>query len=493
MRVLFVNPAMERYTRQVAFPLGLMSIATYLKANGHEVKIIDRTIKTTSFYRELDEYKPDIVGVSVYSVKSFGDSEKVSLAALNRGIKVVWGGPFVSLDPDFVFKNISIDFVSVGEGEQTWLELCNALDEGKDAKEISGLAYYENGQVVYTAQREFIDLAILPPIDFTLVDVEKYLGDMYGCKKCALLYMSKGCIGQCTFCFNKEFHRQTCRMRPVETFLEEVKNLVENYGVDCIYFADELWCKNRTEMLTQCRAFKESGIPFNWGVQTRVGIFSGEDFKIMKDAGCLWIDFGIETGSPSMLKKIKKGIPYNKIEQTFIDCKNADIISLANFIIGFPDESEEEFKETIDLAKRIEATQKTFFFYMPGPGSELYHKLVESGRYTPPMTFGEYTRVKYFYSPKPNFSKIPSKDLKVVRAYFLWKGFSRKYFGSKARNYDIAKKDIADVLKQFKGHDLRFAWQLFWISAYEFTDIFLYAHIYPGILKKYGLRMSSGE
>ena len=493
MKVLLVNPAMERYTRQVAFPLGLMSIATYLNANGHEARIIDRTIRTSSIKKEIAAYNPDVVGVSVYSVKSFNDAGRVSREAIKHHLPVVWGGPFASLDPAFVFRNIAIDYISVGEGEETWLELCDALDAGKNSKTVPGLAYCENGVVEYTPQRPFMDLGRIPPIDFTLIDVDRYLGDMYGCKKCALLYMSKGCVGQCTFCFNKEFHRQTCRMRPVETFLAEVKYLVENHGVDCIYFADELWCKNRTEMLAQCKAFKESGIPFKWGVQTRVGIFNGEDFKTMKDAGCLWIDFGIETGSRSMMKKIKKGIPYDKIKQTFTDCKEAGIISLANFIIGFPDETEEEFRDTINMANTIDATQKTFFFYMPGPGSELYRQLVQEGRYIPPRTFDEYTKVKYFYSPKPNLSQIPSKELKAVRAYFLWQGFSRKYFIKEARSYDLAKKDISDVLKQFRGHGLRFAFQLFLISAYEFIDIFFWAHFFPSVYKKYSISQNNNE
>ena len=361
------------------------------------------------------------------------------------------------------------------------------LSVNGDLKQISGLCYAENGETKYTETRPFMDLADLPPMDFTLVDVEKYLGTMYGCKKTALLYMAKGCIGNCTFCFNKTFHRQCYRMRPVETFLQEVGDLIEHYGVDCIYFADELWCRNREEMRYQCNAFKQSGLSFKWGVQTRVGIFDKEDFEVMKDAGCLWIDFGIETGSREMLRKIKKGIPYEKIHQTFRDCSDVGIITLANFIIGFPDETEQEFRDTIRMAQTIDATQKTFFFFMPGVGSQLYKELVSSGRYRPPATFREYTRVRFFYSPKPNFSQVPSRELKAVRAHFLWAGFSKKFFSEEARSYDIAKKDIADVLKQFKGHGVRFAWQLFWISAYEFTDIFFYAHFFPSVLKKYGL------
>ena len=469
-------------------PLGLLSIATYLQANGHTVKIIDRTIKTANIRKEIESFRPDAVGVSVISMKSFSDAERVSKAAKAFGAKVLWGGMFASLDPEFIFSNIDIDFVSISEGEATWLDVMNCLSVKGDLTAIPGLCYAENGETKYTETRPFMDLADLPPLDFTLVEVEKYLGTMYGCKKTALLYMAKGCIGNCSFCFNKTFHRQCYRMRPVETFLQEVKYLIEHHGVDCIYFADELWCRNREEMHYQCEAFRRSGLSFKWGVQTRVGIFDKQDFQEMKEAGCLWIDFGIETGSREMMRKIKKGIPYDRIQQTFRDCSDVGIITLANFIIGFPDETEQEFRDTIQMARTIEATQKTFFFFMPGPGSRLYQELVSSGKYRPPATFREYTRVKFFYSPKPNFSQIPSKELKAVRAYFLWDGFSKKYFSDEARSYDIAKKDIADVLKQFKGHDLKFAWQLFWISAYEFTDIFFYAHCFPAVLKKYGLK-----
>lgn len=489
MRILFVNPSMERYTRQVSFPIGLVSIATYLKANGHTVKIIDRTIKTTNIRKEIEEFAPDIVGVSVISTKSFGDAEKISLAAKKHGAKVVWGGIFASLDPEFIFRNIDIDFISIGEGEETWLELANAVESGNDAKKVSGLAYKENGKVVYTPEREFTDLSILPQMDFGLIDVDKYLGPMYGCKKTALLYISKGCYGQCTFCFNSKFHRRCHRERPLDVFFAEVRYLMENHNVDCVYFADELFGKNKAHLRYLCEAFIESGLGFKWVAQTRAGYFDLEDYKLMKEAGCIAVDFGIETGSPSMLKTIKKNIPFEKIKETFELCREAEIITLANFIIGFPDETEEQLRDTIKMAMDIPATQRTFFFFMPGPGSELYDMLVESGRYTPPKTFREYTNVQFYYSPKPNFSEIPSKELKAVRAYFLWKGFSRKYFSQSARTYDIAKKDIVDVLKQFKGHDLKFALQLLLISAYEFLDIFCYAHFCPSVVKKYNLNI----
>lgn len=488
MRVLFVNPSLERYTRQVATPLGLLSIATYLSKHGHCVKILDRTIKTTAIEKELMSFQPDVVGISVMSTKGFSDSARVSRTAKKYGAKVIWGGVFVSLDTDLVFNNTEdVDYVSIGEGEETWRELLEALSAGSDMEQVAGLAFRRDGKTVYTKKREFIDLATLPELDFNLIDVEKYLFSQYSCLRTFCLYISKGCIGNCTFCYNKAFHNCTYRRRPMEQFLNEVRNLVENYSVDCIYFADELWCCSREEMFEQCTAFKRSGIPFKWGVQSRIGIFKDEDFAYMKECGCEWIDFGIESGSPEMLKTIRKGIPYDRIESTFAACEQAGIISLANFIIGFPGETRQQLMETVKLAQRIKATQKTFFNFFPGPGSQLYRELVEQKKYNPPKSFRQYTNVKFYFVPKPNFSRVPVQELKTVRAHFLWQGFSRKHFSEEARTYAIAKKDIADVLKQFKGHGFRFGSQLFMICAYEFLSIFINAKFHPFIKKKYGL------
>ncbi len=487
MRVLFINPETERYARQIALPLGLLSIATYLQVHGHTVKILDRVIKAGNIKKEIEEFAPDFVGVSVISMKSFYDAEKVTKAAKTFGAKVVWGGVFASIDPDFIFSNIDIDFISIGEGEETWLELVTTAEQGGCLKEIPGLCWSENGETQYSEGRPFMDLTTLPELDFTLVDVPKYLTSQYGYKHTCHEYMAKGCVGNCSFCFNKKFHNCKYRMRDVDTFLREVKYLMEHYGVDCIYFSDELWCRNREEMKYQCDAFRESGLGFKWGVQTRIGIFDKEDLQYMKDSGCLWVDFGIETGSREMMKKINKGIPYDGIEQTIKDCNDVGIVTLPSFIVGLPDETRENLYDSVQLAKRINATHMTFFFFMPSPGMKLFNELVESGRYDPPKTFRDYQRAKFFTAPSPNFSQIPSLEIKVIRDFFLWRAFSKQSFGGEARKYELAKKNIIDVLKQFQGHGIRFALHHFFFSAYEFLSIFFYANFFPGVLKRYGI------
>ena len=346
MNVLLINPKTSGYTRSVTVPLGLLSIASYLSSCGNKVRLYDRTVEKENIKKTEERFHPDIVGVSLISYKSFSDALAVSEFFKGKGVPVIWGGPLASELPEAVLKNPCVDAVSIGEGEQTWYELVEAYRSGqKDLSTISGLALRApDGSCCKTAERDFLDLGTLPDLDWRFIDVEKYFQTSYGCRKMLYLYAAKGCPHSCTFCYNKDFHRCTYRKRPLDAVLREIRYLVENHGMDGVYFADELWCRNVREMHETCDSLKSLNLPFVWGGQTRIGLFNEEDFAYMHDAGCRWIFFGVESGSPAILEKMNKRIAYGKIEQTFADCKKAGIVAIGSFIIGFPGETEEDVR-----------------------------------------------------------------------------------------------------------------------------------------------------
>ena len=138
MKVLFINPSVGYYTRALSNPLGLLSIATHVKNNGHEVKLEDRCVNKSNINKLLDSYKPDIIGVSLMSSRGLIDAEKISKAARARGIPVVWGGQMPSLQMEQVLDLDLVDYISYGEGEETWLEMMNALQSGRTFSEIHG-------------------------------------------------------------------------------------------------------------------------------------------------------------------------------------------------------------------------------------------------------------------------------------------------------------------------------------------------------------------
>ena len=485
---MLINPIFERYTRSKCPPLGILSIATYLIQNGHEVKILNRLIEVTDYNKEFDEFKPEIIGCSFLSVMPFNDAIEISTEAKRRGIYVVWGGPFVSSVPELVFQLKCLDAISIGEGEETWLDLCNTLEKGGDVSRVKGMAYLENGKVIYTPEREFTDLAKLPQINYELIHIDKSFEKRYDFDRSLPMYLSKGCPGHCTFCYNTAFHKNCRRQRPIEQVIAEAKYMKEKYKINAITFSDELFACSKENVREICNALIESGLDLNWGCMMRIGICDEEEYRLMYDAGCRWIEFGIESGSKTVIKRMKKGMNVDRVSYDVDICKELGIVVLCYIIVGFPDETEEELKQTCELVNKIQSSRIICSYFNPLPNSEIFNELVESGRFTPPKDIHDYINPPIFYSPKPNLSNVKSKDLKVVRSSMLWSSFTQKRFTKNDKNnYSLAKKDIEDIIKGLKGNGLKAGIENLFISAYEFLDIFFYANFFPITKKKYGL------
>ena len=488
MRVLFINPAMRSYVRSPTLPLGLVSIATWLNANGHTAKIVDRSIKRYNISRVIKEFSPDIVGVSVISNKGIDDAVKVSAEVKRHGLKVVWGGTLPSSVPKTVLRSGCVDIVSVGEGEATWLDLLNALSNGSPLESVDGLQFLRDGEIVATKERSFIDLTTLPPSDWSLVDVPEYFQTYYDRKKVLFLYSSKGCPGSCTFCFNHSFHRSTRRRRSLQAVIEEIRRLVDGYGMDGVYFADELWAVNKDEMYDICSLLKDSGLNIHWGLQSRVGVFDAEDFRKMYEAGCRWIFFGVESGCPEMLKKLKKGIRLQRVDTDFIACGDAGIVSVAAFIIGLPGETRAQIRETVQFALGLHATQWQFSLFMPFPGSEIYNSLVAKKLIVPPSSLRGLGRIRPTEQVFHNFSEATDLELKIIRSFFMWKCFVMKKLSKDIKKYGFAKKMIKDAVKNLWHRGTLHFFASFFNAAHMFLSSFFYAHFFPSVKRKYGLK-----
>lgn len=490
MRVMLINPEPKHYTRARCAPLGVLSIGSYLQANGHTVKILNRAIESTDIEKEYDDFKPDFVGCSLLTVMAVSDCILVSTAAKKRGIYVVWGGPYVSASPEMVLQLDCLDFISVGEGEETWLELVDTAEKNGDLYSIKGLAYKKDGSVVKTPTREFMDISTLPEIDYSLINVQKTFYKNYDYDGIMAMYISKGCNSRCTFCYNQDFYSSCRRTRTVETFIKEAKLLKEKYGMKAIAFTDELFGYNKETLHEICNAMIEAKLDVKWGAMTRIGLFDKEDFQLMYDAGCRWLEFGVESGSEKILKAMKKGVKPERVEIDLKNCKDCGIITMCYFIVAFPGETEEDLKLTCELANRVSYTRFVCSYYSPLPGSEMFNKMVSEGRFSPITDINKSMKTKIFYSPKPNLSEVRTLDLKVVRSHLLWKSFTKKQFIDNGKwDYAVAKKDIIDIFKSFKGHGFKNGVIQFIASAYEFLDIFFYANFFPRIIKKYGLKL----
>ena len=488
MRVLLINPSVGYYTRTMSTPLGLLSISTYLEQFGHRVRLYDRCVDKTKLKMIIRQFSPEIVGVSVMSSRGIKDAVRISKEIKTLGLTVVWGGQLPSLQLDLVMQNNFVDIVSFGEGEETWAELLDCFSGKKSLADVLGIAYKKDGKVVQNPCRPFIDLRKLPPTDWSLVDVPKYMQQYLGCKKMMYLYSSKGCPGRCAFCPNINYHKSTHRDRPNEQVVAEIKYLKEHYGLDGVYFSDEVWRISRSEMQDFCCRIKEVGQPFQWGVDLRVGIFNEEDYRMMYDAGCRWIFFGIESGSREMHRRMHKNIPYEKIKPTVELLNRIGFTTMASFIVGFPDETEDQLRETTNMINELPLGLTPIFHFTPLPGTEFYDTLVEQGRYDLPKKLEELTHIVATESLGTNYSCVPDKDLKVIKNWYIWKSFTNKTAIHDGKSFEFARQTIVSGLSTIAMKGVISFFVNGFAALHEFLYVFYYAHMFPKVREKYGLK-----
>ena len=496
MNVMLVNPNCGFQTYMKSAPLGLLSIATYLKQRGCDVRLYDRKIEMLSPEKATACFWPDAVGVCVGATADVRDGIKISKWFHERGVTVIWGGQFASIIPELVLREGYADYVAIGEGEVTFHELLQAVGGKGEVAGVNGLAYLESGEMHLTAARQATNLADFPVIDNSFVDVPKYFFTHVEISRERVLciYASKGCPGSCTFCYNTGFHRSTCRNRPVDFVLREIEELATNYGMNGIFFVDDdMFGANKNDMLEFCRRLRDLNrdlsLDITWRCFARAAQYSREELQLLYDAGCRRIFCGVESGSQQELERMNKGVNLEDIENAMRMCHEVGIATASSFVLGFTDETEAQLMETVRVLKRFESPMNWYQIskYFPLPGSAMWNQLVAAGRLVPPKTLYEWGKFKLQEDIFGNFCHVPTRDLHVVQAHFYWKSFFRKTSEKGRVKREVAisaiRSGLRNILRQNLINMTRYAFS----SGLFFLKITWYAHAYPGVRKKYEL------
>lgn len=489
MKIMLINPSLPVFGRVPSLPLGLISIASYLNHYGHEAKIVECLVENSNVESEIDKFTPDIIGISVLSYLSSIEAKRLTGLIRKMNIPVVWGGQTPTAMPELVLREAAPDYIILGEGEITWLELVNTLSNGGDINGVNGLAFLEGGSVKFTPQRNVADISLFPDIDWELVDVEKYFSSFFGCDKMLYLHASKGCPAQCTFCSNQIYHQHKNRCRNPEQVIRDIDYFYSK-GANGIYFSDELFIPHREKRTALCEMLIERGYDLTWGCQMRLGVLNEDDVKLMYKAGCRWILFGIESGNPERIKTIKKNIDLSIAKETIAWCENAGMTVQASFIIGFPEETEEELRETVRFAKSLNSSIINMNILTPLPNSEIYLYANEKKNFFFPDSLRRTAmEIEQNATDKVviNLSDVDDVDLKVIHYYFHWQSFAGK---GTVRNdsYGIIKKLARDTFNRIFKHGIKGFFYGTFSSAKQFLTVFYYSHFFPGIVKKYNLK-----
>jgi anaerobic magnesium-protoporphyrin IX monomethyl ester cyclase len=371
-------------------PLGLAYLAAVLEKEGIDVSITDgsRGLSLAQVMDELKEYEPDVVGISC-TTPTFLDAIGLAEAVRQAFPQVitVLGGAHVTAIPQEAMLEEVFDVGVIGEGEVTFLELVQGMEDKRDLDkvdldQINGLAFRRDDQVVMTHPRQRIkDLDSLPhPARHMLPPLSAYRPTPASYRKLPLAVMmtSRGCPYRCTFCDRGVFGNYV-RAHSPERILDEIEELIQRYGAREIRFFDDTFTINRKQVMKVCEMIIERGLRFPWTCLTRVNTVDKDLLRLMKEAGCWQVLYGLESGDPGMLKRLNKG---SSVEQNVQAVRLALEVGLGvrgDFIIGTPGETMESLENTLAFTKRVGLDYAHFNKFVPYPGTELYESLVAEG------------------------------------------------------------------------------------------------------------------
>ncbi|MBS7640030.1 MAG: radical SAM protein [Candidatus Bathyarchaeia archaeon] len=389
MRVTLINPPSQNVELLnigiKAPPLGLAYLASVLEKNGCEVKIIDALALGLSLSQvrgALNMDQPDIIGITA-STPMIYDAYNVARVAKEvcPNSTVVLGGPHPTFLPMETLKECpSADIVCIGEGEETMVELTEAIRRKTDLSRVRGIAFRtSDGKIVKTEPRPLIkDLDSLPFPAWHLLPMDKYtvLG-----KKTVICHImsSRGCPFHCIFCSSSRIFGRKHRARSAKNVVDEIEFLISEYNPSYIEFSDDEFTLNQKRVEEICDELKKRGIDIAWACGSRVDTVSRSLLKKMREAGCSFIYYGIESASQRILNFIKKGITIEQIKRAVMLTKEAGIKMMGAFIVGFPDETKEEIKSTLNFPKKLKVDYVQFTIATPYPGTEFYEMIKREG------------------------------------------------------------------------------------------------------------------
>ena len=389
-KILLVNMPRGRGIEDQRFmPLGIGYIAAELRATGkYDVKCIDFQIldyTEKDVLAELEDTKYNIVGYCGFAPNylRIRDLSKDIKSNNNRDIKIILGGPLSTHSYDVVLNKTEVDFCVLGEGETTILKLLENLD---DPSSVINIAFkQEDGSIKINdgtriAEKHIDDIEI-PAYD--LFDIPKYNlhRDKYAMSmvhreiRALDVLTGRGCPFSCKFCGKlvKQY-----RKRSIDSIIDELKHLITKYDINYFSITDELFIYHNNKWLEEF-CLKTGALNIFWRCTTRARGLSLDHLKLMRGAGCLRMDLGIESGSSEMLKVMDKQTTPEDIKESVSYIREAGIHVGYNLLMGFPGENKKTVNDTVNLVKELNLPPKRLSIVIPYPGTSFFFEHINKG------------------------------------------------------------------------------------------------------------------
>lgn len=398
MDIIFVNPPLtlkERFGKfapagNVMPPLGLCYLAAMCREKGLKTGIVDAPAEGLDELqtrgRILNE-NPRFVGITATTL-SILNAYRVAESIKNqaRDIITVIGGPHISSVPESTLnKYPSFDFGVIGEGEETIIDLINSLKSNCSVESVKGIIYRNKNGFHRTPGRENIkELDSLPLPAWDLLPNYPYsykpLEVAMSNRLQGSIITSRGCPYDCSYCPKSVFGRFV-RKHSIGRVMEMIREQYHKYNVRDLEIYDDVLILSRDRIVEFCRQLIAEKLDLVWSCNSTIGAVDKETLALMKKAGCWKIAFGIESGDPKILKLMNKHLDLDKARQVLRASKEAGIVNRGYFIIGFPTETRESIKKTVDFARRADLDIVQFNSFTPLPGSPVYDTIGQYGKF----------------------------------------------------------------------------------------------------------------
>jgi radical SAM superfamily enzyme YgiQ (UPF0313 family) len=344
-------------------------MASILKNAGHHIDFwqpcedLEPLPTEEQFVARIKEKSPDVLAFSVVTNQWAYTEQLASWARKVFSGPIVIGGIHTLAGAEEILKTGLFDYVFRGECEDTFLEFIQKLQQGEPLDNVANLAYWRNGQIIINPVRSLPDLPMLPPKDYESMDFQRLIDAKNGWVG---LMTSRGCPFSCTYCFNhvmvSTYKRELecsfkelnyIRRFPVEQVIDEIKYLQDHYrNITMFIFDDDIFTLEESYVEEFCRAYRKvTDIPFV--VNAHVGFFDERRARLLADAKCRIVKFGIESGSPNIRGRIlNRHMTNESIVQAIKTVRDLGMHSSIFLIIGFPHETVADVYETIKLTAK---------------------------------------------------------------------------------------------------------------------------------------------
>ncbi len=399
-------------------PINLVYLATYLRARGYNGIIIDFEVEPFNEYylsSILAKHSIGLVGITAMT-PTINNAHEVALLVkkYRKDIPVVVGGPHVSAIPEISMREFpAFNYCVIGEGENPLLDLCDKISNQAPVINIKGLAGRNNKEIFVNTPLDYIqDLDTLPMPDRSLLKRDLYshayaAGINKGKKRATVVFTSRGCSQKCSFCAVEKTTGDIVRFRSTANVIAELKDCRDRFGYNHITFEDTNLTLNRKRFIDICQGLK--ALNLTWDCQTKVSMVDEDLIRIMKHCGCLKIAYGVESGSPKILKLIKKNITIEQIKKAFKLTHKAKIIACAFFILGsHPEENADDIALTEKIIHIIMPDVFQLGIICPYPGTETFRIMKKEGL----ITDIDWKKFNFMHASQPWGTKyLSSRDL----------------------------------------------------------------------------------